>query len=178
MHLGAAAASAAPFALQAATLRSSDLRPEVSRPSRVFLLNFQFQIASSSPPRDRHPDRSPARPFLPARSAGAGRSGGTSLLLFAAVTVCHPERSRALCFSFREAKGARRREGSAFASSISARKRPLLPPYKIFTALAASSARIDSEISACSIIPAFAHRDSTAVSVGENAVLVLNARKR
>ena len=52
------------------------------------------------------------------------------------------------------------------------------PTHKIFTARAASSATIISEISDCSIVPSFAHRDNTAVSVGENAVLVLNARKR
>ena len=33
-----------------------------------------------------------------------------------------------------------------------------------------------SEITACNIIPIFACRDSTAVSVGESAVLVLKAK--
>ena len=46
------------------------------------------------------------------------------------------------------------------------------------TARAASNATIVSEISDCSIIPALAQRESAAVSVGEKAVLVLNARKR
>ncbi len=49
---------------------------------------------------------------------------------------------------------------------------------RTFTARAAINAIIVSEIMDCTIIPAFAHRDSTAVSVGENAVLVLNARNR
>ena len=35
-----------------------------------------------------------------------------------------------------------------------------------------------SEISAWIIITSLAHRESTAVSVGENAVLVLKAKKR
>jgi hypothetical protein len=52
------------------------------------------------------------------------------------------------------------------------------PTHKIFTARAASNATIINEISDCSIVPSFAHRDSTAVSVGENAVLVLNARNK
>ena len=51
-------------------------------------------------------------------------------------------------------------------------------PERIFTARAASSATIVSEIKDCSIMPALAQRDSTAVSVGENAVLVLNARNK
>jgi hypothetical protein len=37
---------------------------------------------------------------------------------------------------------------------------------------------IVNEIKDCSIIPAFAQRESTAVSVGEKAVLVLNARNK
>src|ERR1700689_280001 len=50
--------------------------------------------------------------------------------------------------------------------------------YRTLTARAASSTTIVSEISDCAIIPALAQRESTAVSVGEKAVLVLNARKR
>ena len=50
--------------------------------------------------------------------------------------------------------------------------------YKIFTARAASSTRIDSEISDCSMVATLAHRESTAVSVGEKAVLVLKAINR
>jgi len=45
-------------------------------------------------------------------------------------------------------------------------------------ARAAMMAMIASEMMAWSIIPTFAQRDKTAVSVGEKAVLVLNARKR
>lgn len=48
----------------------------------------------------------------------------------------------------------------------------------MFTARAASNAMIAREIRDCSMVPSFAHRDKTAVSVGENAVLVLNARNR
>jgi hypothetical protein len=48
----------------------------------------------------------------------------------------------------------------------------------MFTARAASSATVASEITDCMIIITFAHRDNTGTSVGENAVLVLNARKR
>ena len=50
--------------------------------------------------------------------------------------------------------------------------------HKILTALAASSTTVPSEISDCTIIITFAHRDSTGTSVGEKAVLVLNARNR
>lgn len=50
--------------------------------------------------------------------------------------------------------------------------------HRIFTARAASSAMVDSDIRDCNIISTLAQRARTAVSVGENAVLVLNARKR
>ena len=50
--------------------------------------------------------------------------------------------------------------------------------HKIFTARAARIAIAVSEIDDCSIISTFAHRESTGTSVGENAVLVLNARNR
>ncbi len=50
--------------------------------------------------------------------------------------------------------------------------------HKMLTARAASNAMMVREISAWSIMPTFAQRDRTAVSVGENAVLVLKARKR
>jgi hypothetical protein len=52
------------------------------------------------------------------------------------------------------------------------------PRYRIFTARAASSATVVSEISDCTIISTFAHRDSTGESVGEKAVLVLKARNK
>jgi hypothetical protein len=51
-------------------------------------------------------------------------------------------------------------------------------PYRIFTARAASSASVASEIADWIIISALAQRESTGTSVGENAVLVLNARNR
>lgn len=54
--------------------------------------------------------------------------------------------------------------------------RPLT--QKIFTARAASKTTMVREINDCNIMPTFAQRDRTAVSVGEKAVLVLNARKR
>ncbi len=50
--------------------------------------------------------------------------------------------------------------------------------HRILTARAASSASALSEIVDCTIIMPFAHRESTGTSVGENAVLVLNARNR
>ena len=50
--------------------------------------------------------------------------------------------------------------------------------HKIPTPRAASNTTIASEIKPWVIIPSFADRDRTAVSVGENAVLVLKARKR
>jgi hypothetical protein len=50
--------------------------------------------------------------------------------------------------------------------------------HRMFTARAASSASTASEINACSIVRIFAQCDRTAVSVGENAVLVLKARNR
>ena len=48
----------------------------------------------------------------------------------------------------------------------------------MLTALAATSASAASEIDDWTIIMTFAHRVSTGESVGENAVLVLKARKR
>ena len=50
--------------------------------------------------------------------------------------------------------------------------------HKIFTARAARIAIAVSDIDDCSIINTFAHRDNTGTSVGENAVLVLNARNK
>ena len=50
--------------------------------------------------------------------------------------------------------------------------------HKIFTALAASNASTVSEIEDWTIIKTFAQRWRTGTSVGENAVLVLKARKR
>lgn len=47
-----------------------------------------------------------------------------------------------------------------------------------FTARAATMAKVPSEIEAWMIISTFAHAESTGTSVGENAVLVLNARNR
>lgn len=51
-------------------------------------------------------------------------------------------------------------------------------PYKMFTARAASSTIVVSEIIDCTIINPFAQRDSTPVSAGDRAVLVLKARNR
>ena len=48
----------------------------------------------------------------------------------------------------------------------------------MFTARAASRAIIVSETNDWTIMPSFAVRDRTAVSVGEKAVLVLKARNR
>ena len=50
--------------------------------------------------------------------------------------------------------------------------------HKIPTPRAASKTTIDREIKACVIMPSFAPRESTAVSAGENAALVLKAKKR
>ncbi len=50
--------------------------------------------------------------------------------------------------------------------------------YRMFTARAARSATVANEMSACTIISVFAQRESTGESVGENAVLVLNAMNR
>jgi len=49
---------------------------------------------------------------------------------------------------------------------------------RIFAARAASRAIIVREINDWTIMPSFARRDRTAVSVGEKAVLVLKARNR
>ena len=49
---------------------------------------------------------------------------------------------------------------------------------RMFTALAASSTMMVKEMSDCSIIRPFAQRERICVSVGDNAVLVLNERKR
>ena len=48
----------------------------------------------------------------------------------------------------------------------------------MFTARAARSATVANEISACTIINTFAHRESTGLSVGEKAVLVLKAKNK
>ena len=48
----------------------------------------------------------------------------------------------------------------------------------MFTACAANKVIISREIIVWIIINIFAHRDSTIASVGEKAVLVLNARNR
>ena len=50
--------------------------------------------------------------------------------------------------------------------------------YSIFTARAARIAIVASEIVACTIINTLAQRESAGTSVGEKAVLVLNARNR
>lgn len=49
---------------------------------------------------------------------------------------------------------------------------------RMLTARAAIRATVAKEIMDCTIIITLAHRDSTGTSVGENAVLVLKARKR
>jgi hypothetical protein len=48
----------------------------------------------------------------------------------------------------------------------------------MLTARAANNASVVSDIVDCTIIIPFAHRDRTGTSVGEKAVLVLNARNR
>jgi hypothetical protein len=48
----------------------------------------------------------------------------------------------------------------------------------MFTARAASKAKVTSEMLDCTIIATFAQRESTGESVGEKAVLVLKARNR
>ena len=50
--------------------------------------------------------------------------------------------------------------------------------YRMLTARAASRARVAREMLDWIIISPLAQRESTGESVGENAVLVLNARKR
>ncbi len=45
-------------------------------------------------------------------------------------------------------------------------------------ARAARITRVPSEIELCTIITSFAQRESTGTSVGEKAVLVLNARNK
>ena len=54
----------------------------------------------------------------------------------------------------------------------------LLSSYRILTARAARRASTVSEMIDCTIISSLAHCVSAGVSVGENAVLVLNARNR
>jgi hypothetical protein len=48
----------------------------------------------------------------------------------------------------------------------------------MFTARAAITTTLVNEIRACTIIVIFAHRDNTGTSVGEKAVLELNARNK
>ena len=59
-----------------------------------------------------------------------------------------------------------------------ARNFSVVADHNMFTARAAKSTTIASEISDCTIIKPFAHRVSGAVSVGENAVLVLKAMNK
>ena len=54
----------------------------------------------------------------------------------------------------------------------------VLHGYKMFTARAASKARVAREMVDWIIISTLAQRESTGESVGEKAVLVLNARNR
>lgn len=54
----------------------------------------------------------------------------------------------------------------------------LIITYKIFTARAANNAIAVNEITDCTIISTFAQRVKTGTSVGENAVLVLNAKNK
>jgi len=64
-------------------------------------------------------------------------------------------------------------------------QRTALPHYRritrchnMLTARAASKATVVKDMMDCTIIMPLAQRDSTGTSVGENAVLVLNARNR
>ena len=52
------------------------------------------------------------------------------------------------------------------------------PAYRIFTARAAIRATVIRDIDACTIIISLAQRERTGTSVGEKAVLVLNARNK
>ena len=56
--------------------------------------------------------------------------------------------------------------------------REVLHNHRMFTARAASRAKVTSEMLDCTIIATFAQRESTGESVGEKAVLVLKARNR
>jgi len=80
----------------------------------------------------------------------------------------------ALCV--RNSWGVRRPSGFAASAIRIGTLTPLI--YKMFTARAAGIARVVSDTDACSIISTLAQRESTGTSVGEKAVLVLNARKR
>ena len=55
---------------------------------------------------------------------------------------------------------------------------PFPPCQSMLTARAANKPMTKREIMACVIIRIFAQRDSTGVSVGERAVLVVKARNR
>lgn len=54
----------------------------------------------------------------------------------------------------------------------------VLHNYRMFTARAAKRASVAKEMVDCTIMAIFAQRESTGESVGEKAVLVLNARNR
>lgn len=68
-------------------------------------------------------------------------------------------------------------EGATGGSKSTDLDRPPAP-YNMFTARAARSAIVAKDMDACTIISVLAQRESTGTSVGENAVLVLNARNR
>ncbi len=86
--------------------------------------------------------------------------------------------SNPLCGHIRISAYPRRFASPAAVRSFLASLPDQTSAYKIFTARAARIAIVASEIDACSIIRTFAHRDRTGTSVGENAVLVLNARNK
>lgn len=64
----------------------------------------------------------------------------------------------------------------SFQSPVNAAERFLL--QRMFTARAPRTTTVPSEMQDRTIILAFVQRDSTGTSVGENAVLVSNAKKR
>jgi hypothetical protein len=84
----------------------------------------------------------------------------------------------ALCSRFIRLGGFFNRPQKAMVCPTVLCKKAWIANYSMFTARAARIAMVTSETAACSIIRILAQRESTGTSVGENAVLVLNARNR
>ena len=91
-----------------------------------------------------------------------------------------------LCMPWSESTAIRRASGPVTSTDrfphlnlqTAGYKSPHTASYRIPIARDASSAIMINEIADCSIVSTLAHRDSTGVSDGENAVLMLKAMNR
>jgi hypothetical protein len=95
-----------------------------------------------------------------------------------------PKKHRSLTLAARNAASGRYRAATVresvplFCFCTASEPLTAAGSYKTFTARAAINATVISDIDACTIIITFAQRDNTGTSVGEKAVLELNARNK